>query len=110
MVRSLLPTYPAMNPNMSREQPRTLEVFHYLGALPDMQAIYKLLVPEHHYRPGSLEVEKTIHLHQLVDPTPDVPYVSPEQSLVMSGADSRIRSQTLCFWARASHSRSSAST
>lgn len=61
-------------------------MFHYLGVLPDMQAIYKLLLPEHQYKPGSLEVVKVTNMYQIVDPTPDVPYVSPSHLHVMSGA------------------------
>ena len=58
------------------KQPRTLEVFHYLGVLPDVQALYRPLLPENHYKPGSMTAEKTTNMHHPIDPTPDVPYVS----------------------------------
>ncbi|KAH9911189.1 FAD binding domain-containing protein [Fomitopsis serialis] len=58
--------------------PRTLEVFNYLGVLPDIHAINRPLLPERQYKlPGGIEVQKTAHLLDPVDPTPDVPYPNP---------------------------------
>ncbi|TFY60899.1 hypothetical protein EVJ58_g4853 [Rhodofomes roseus] len=59
-------------------QPRTLEVFHYLGVLPDIHAVNRPLLPERQYKlPGGVEPFKTSHLLDPVDPTPDVPYPNP---------------------------------
>ena len=67
------------------KQPRTLEVFHYLDVLPDLQKIYRPLVPEKQNKPGSLTVEKTTHMHLPTDPTPDVPYVRFLHPVIATG-------------------------
>ncbi|KZT72265.1 FAD/NAD(P)-binding domain-containing protein [Daedalea quercina L-15889] len=58
-------------------QPRTLELFHYLGTLSDMQAIYRPLLPVVEYKPGQVEPVKTSYMMEPVEPTPDVPYPNP---------------------------------
>lgn len=62
--------------NLSGWQPRSLEVHHFLGTLPDIKAAGIAVPPRRIYRlPGGTEVIKTFHMVAPMDPTPSIPYV-----------------------------------
>ncbi|KZT05380.1 monooxygenase [Laetiporus sulphureus 93-53] len=57
--------------------PRSLELYNYLGVLPDMQAEGVSLIPNRVYKlPGGVEVLKEFYMQTPQDPTPDVPYIN----------------------------------
>lgn len=59
-------------------QPRTLEVFHFLGVLPDLRARGAPLKPVVFYKlPGGTDVLETTHLSIPEADTPDKPFVRP---------------------------------
>ncbi|KZT05390.1 monooxygenase [Laetiporus sulphureus 93-53] len=57
--------------------PRSLELYNYLGVLPDMQAEGASLMPIRVYKlPGGVEVLKEFNMQTAQDPSPDVPYIN----------------------------------
>ncbi|TFY58486.1 hypothetical protein EVJ58_g6385 [Rhodofomes roseus] len=62
------------------QQPRTQEVFHFLGALPEMRTMGIDLQPLKFYKfPGGKEVLTTLRLVASEDPTPSRPFNNPIQ-------------------------------
>ncbi|KAJ3741508.1 FAD binding domain-containing protein [Lentinula detonsa] len=58
-------------------QPRSLEMHHFLGTLPDILSIARPLPPCTVYKtPGGTEPLKTFELNPYEEPTPDSPYVN----------------------------------
>lgn len=56
-------------------QPRSLEVFNYLGVLQDIMALARPWVPRRVYKlPGGTQPLKTVHLAPPQSPTPSVPF------------------------------------
>ncbi|KAH9912529.1 FAD binding domain-containing protein [Fomitopsis serialis] len=61
-------------------QPRTQEIFHFLGVLPEMRTLGIDLQPLKFYKfPGGKEVLTTLHLVMPEDPTPSRPFNNPIQ-------------------------------
>ena len=56
-------------------QPRTLEVMHFLGILPEILQRGDLLIPMKAYKPGEREPFKTVKMMEDTDPTPSTPWV-----------------------------------
>lgn len=55
-----------------------MEIFHFLGVLPDLQAKGRTLPPVVFYKfPGGTEVLETTHLSIVEDDTPQKPFVRP---------------------------------
>lgn len=59
-----------------RRQPRSLELYHHLGVLSDIQAKAYPLVPTRVYKlPGGVGPIKTFYMDTPTEPTPSVPFV-----------------------------------
>ncbi|KAJ4479299.1 FAD binding domain-containing protein [Lentinula aciculospora] len=58
-------------------QPRSLEMHHFLGTLPDFLSIARRLPVCNIYKtPGGTEILKTIEIDPFEEPTPDSPYIN----------------------------------
>ncbi|KAH9911762.1 monooxygenase [Fomitopsis serialis] len=58
-------------------QPRTLELFHFLGVLDDVDAMALSIMPRREYKlPGGTETLKVAMIAAIEDPTPSTPYVN----------------------------------
>ena len=58
-------------------QPRTLELYKFLGVLNDILERARFAQPIVHYKlPGGTEVAREFNMFPWTDPTPDCPYVS----------------------------------
>ncbi|KAJ3871325.1 hypothetical protein F5051DRAFT_423499 [Lentinula edodes] len=59
-------------------QPRTLEMHHFLGTLPDFLSVAQSMPPCTIYKiPGGTEILKTFELNPHEEPKPDTPYINP---------------------------------
>ncbi|KAJ3923576.1 FAD binding domain-containing protein [Lentinula edodes] len=59
-------------------QPRTLEMHHFLGTLPDFLNVAQSMPPCTIYKiPGGTEILKTFELNPHEEPKPDTPYINP---------------------------------
>ncbi|GAV99130.1 protein [Lentinula edodes] len=58
-------------------QPRSLEMHHFLGTLPDFLDVGKVLPPCAVYKiPGGTEILKTFEMIPYEEPRPDIPYIN----------------------------------
>ncbi|KAJ3923577.1 FAD binding domain-containing protein [Lentinula edodes] len=58
-------------------QPRSLEMHHFLGTLPDFLDVGKVLPPCAVYKiPGGTEILKTFDMIPYEEPRPDIPYIN----------------------------------
>ncbi|KAL1672846.1 FAD binding domain-containing protein [Schizophyllum commune] len=66
---------PRLGQKGSGIQPRTIELYKFLGLLDDVQARSGYPQPLVHYKlPGGTEIEREFAMAERVEPTPDVPY------------------------------------
>ncbi|KAI0816870.1 monooxygenase [Trametes gibbosa] len=64
-------------------QPRSLEVYHFLGLLPDIHKRLQHTPPFVSYKlPGGTEVARTWSLYEIIEPTTDRPFTNIDGALI----------------------------
>ncbi|KAJ3846283.1 FAD binding domain-containing protein [Lentinula lateritia] len=77
-VRIIDKTGPQIGQKGAGIQPRSLEMHHFLGTLPDFLSVAQSIPICTIYKiPGGTEILKTFELNPREEPTPDTPYINP---------------------------------